>query len=78
MNGPLVHDALEFRPPGVAFKPRAGFTFTTRWLLSQLFKSVLRKAFNAVEAVVKKLKNQFTFWLGWLSVGIHESFGMAS
>ena len=78
MNGPLVHDALEFRPPGVAFKPRAGFTFTTRWLLSQLFKSVLRKAFDAVEAVVKKLKNLFSSWLGWLLVGIHERFGKAS
>ena len=42
----------------MAFKPRAGFTFTTRWLLSQLFKSVLRKAFDAVEAVVKKLSTQ--------------------
>ena len=62
----------------MAFKPRAGFTFTTRWLLSQLFKSVLRKAFNAVEAVVKKLKNLFTFWRGWLLVGIHERFGKAS
>ena len=78
MNGPLVHDALEFRPPGVAFKPRAGFTFTTRWLLSQLFKSVLRKAFNAVEAVVKKLKNLFTFLLGWLLVVIYERFEKAS
>ena len=78
MNGPLVHDALEFRPPGVAFKPRAGFTFTMSRLLSQLFKSILRKAFDAVEAVVKKLKNQFTFWRGWLLVDIHERFGMAS
>ena len=60
MNGPLVHDALEFRPPGVAFKPRAGFTFTTRWLLSQLFKSILRKVFDAGKAVVKKLKNLFS------------------
>ena len=77
MNGPLVHDALEFRPPGVAFKPRAGFTFTTRQLLSQLFKSVLRKAFNAVEAVVKKLKNLFTFLLGWLLVVIYERFEKA-
>ena len=62
----------------MAFKPRAGFTFTTRQLLSQLFKSVLRKAFDAVEAVVKKLKNQFSFWRGWLLVDIHERFGMAS
>ena len=62
----------------MAFKPRAGFTFTTRWLLSQLFKSILRKAFDAVEAVVKKLKNLFSSWLGWLLVGIHERFGMAS
>ena len=65
-------------PPGVAFKPRAGFTFTTRQLLSQLFKSVLRKAFNAVEAVVKKLKNLFTFLLGWLLVVIYERFEKAS
>ena len=78
MNGPLVHDALEFRPPGVAFKPRAGFTFTTSRLLSQLFKSILRKVFDAVEAVVKKLKNQFTFWLGWLLVDIYERFRKAS
>ena len=62
----------------MAFKPRAGFTFTTRQLLSQLFKSVLRKAFDAVEAVVKKLKNLFTFWRGWLLVGIQERFGKAS
>ena len=62
----------------MAFKPRAGFTFTTRQLLSQLFKSVLRKAFDAVEAVVKKLKNQITFWVGWLLVDIHERFGIAS
>lgn len=62
----------------MAFKPRAGFTFTTRWLLSQLFKSVLRKAFNAVEAVVKKLKNLFTFLLGWLLVVIYERFEKAS
>ena len=62
----------------MAFKPRAGFTFRPSRLLSQLFKSILRKAFDAVEAVVKKLKNQFTFWLGWLLVGIHERFGKAS
>ena len=62
----------------MAFKPRAGFTFTTRQLLSQLFKSVLRKAFNAVEAVVKKLKNLFTFLLGWLLVVIYERFEKAS
>ena len=62
----------------MAFKPRAGFTFTTRWLLSQLFKSVLRKAFDAVEAVVKKLKNLFTFLLGWLLVVIYERFEKAS
>ena len=62
----------------MAFKPRAGFTLTTRWLLSQLFKSVLRKAFNAVEAVVKKLKNLFTFLLGWLLVVIYERFEKAS
>lgn len=62
----------------MAFKPRAGFTFTTRQLLSQLFKSVLRKAFDAVEAVVKKLKNLFTFLLGWLLVVIYERFEKAS
>ena len=78
MNGPLVHDALEFRPPGVAFKPRPGFTFTTRWLISQLFKSILRKAFDVVEAVVKKLKNLFSSWLGWLLVDNQERFEKAS
>ena len=62
----------------MAFKPRAGFTFTTRWLLSQLFKSILRKAFDAFEAVVKKLKNLFTFLLGWLLVVIYERFEKAS
>ena len=62
----------------MAFKPRAGFTFTTRWLLSQLFKSILRKAFNTGKAVVKKLKNLFTFLLGWLLVVIYERFEKAS